>query len=198
MKKFYCCDYCDELFETEEACKKHEETCTDKADFEECRALDKDSIVRQLKDLLEEVEIFDEAYNANILKELYDEVHSLDEEFESCDHTNCNCNRLADNGTRDNGVFDFDFDGLNKEVESTFEKTKKNFEDTIKDYAKNKTGKACTFYLNGKKLSREDFLKEIDTILDKDVKSTAKSAAKTAVKKTDDFLTSILDKLEID
>ena len=30
MKKFYCCDYCDELFETEAECKAHEATCSEK------------------------------------------------------------------------------------------------------------------------------------------------------------------------
>ena len=67
MKKFYCCDYCDELFETETECKVHEATCPEKKDYDECRKMDKDSLILHLREFIEEVEIFNEAYGADIV-----------------------------------------------------------------------------------------------------------------------------------
>lgn len=75
MKKFYCCDYCDELFETEAECKAHEATCPEKKDYDESRKMDKDSLILHLREFIEEAEIFNEAYGADIMEELLGDFH---------------------------------------------------------------------------------------------------------------------------
>ena len=52
MKKFYCCDYCDELFETEAECRAHEVTCSEKKDYDESRKMDKDSLILHLREFM--------------------------------------------------------------------------------------------------------------------------------------------------
>lgn len=156
MKKFYCCDYCDELFETEAECKAHEATCTEKKDYDESRKMDKDSLILHLRELIEEIEIFNEAYGADIMDELIDDFRDGKLSFDGCD-----CEHKCDDTC--------DCDCEDKEY---------------------------TFYLNGKQVSKEDLKKELAKIFSTKVVPAAKDATKTAVKKTDDFLTTILEKLD--
>lgn len=124
MKKFYCCDYCDKLFETEAECKAHEATCPEKKDYDESRKMDKDSLILHLREFIEEVEIFNEAYGADIVDELRDD------------------------------------------------------------------------FRDGKQVSKEELKKELANIFSAKIVPAAKGATKTAVKKTDDFLNTILEKLD--
>lgn len=95
MKKFYCCDYCDELFETEAECKTHEATCPEKKDYDECRKMDKDSLILHLREFIEEVEIFNEAYNVDIMDELLDDSRDGKLSLDSCDCEH-KCNDTCD------------------------------------------------------------------------------------------------------
>ena len=104
MKKFYCCDYCDELFETEAECKAHEATCTEKKDYDESRKMDKDSLILHLREFIEEVEIFNEAYGADIMDELLDDFRDGKLSFDGCDcehkcddtcDCDCDCDCIA-------------------------------------------------------------------------------------------------------
>lgn len=199
MKKFYCCDYCDELFETEAECKAHEATCSEKKDYDESRKMDKDSLILHLREFIEEVEIFNEAYGADIMKELLNDFYDGELNFSTCedvrdDKCDCDCDCSCDEGLdeedfdEDEDFFD-DFFGTShvKDAEERLEEILKDCCDKDKEY---------TFYLNGKKVSKEDLKKELAKIFSTKVVPAAKDATKTAVKKTDDFLSAILEKLD--
>ena len=201
MKKFYCCDYCDELFETEAECKAHEATCSEKKDYDESRKMDKDSLILHLRELIEEVEIFNEAYGADIMDELIDDFHDGELSFDDCDcehncddtcYCDCDCGCEDKENDEDFGededFFD-DFFGIShiKDTEERLEEILKDCCDKDKEY---------TFYLNGKKVSKEDLKKELADIFSAKIVPAAKDATKTAVKKTDDFLSTILEKLD--
>ena len=204
MKKFYCCDYCDELFETETECKTHEATCPEKKDYDESRKMDKDSLILHLREFIEEVEIFNEAYNADIMDELLDDSRDGKLSLDSCDcehkcNDTCDCdcedkeNDEDYNDNDDNEVCDEDF------YDDFFgifhvKDTEKHLEEILKDCCNN--DKEYTFYLNGKKVSKEDLKKELADIFSAKIVPAAKDATKTAVKKTDDFLSAILEKLD--
>lgn len=199
MKKFYCCDYCDELFETEAECKAHEATCSEKKDYDESRKMDKDSLILHLRELIEEVEIFNEAYGADIMEELLNDFYDGELNFSTCedacdDKCDCDCDCSCDEGLdeedfdEDKDFFD-DFFGTShvKDAEEHLEEILKDCCDKDKEY---------TFYLNGKKVSKEDLKKELADIFSTKIVPAAKDATKTAVKKTDDFLSTILEKLD--
>lgn len=201
MKKFYCCDYCDELFETETECKVHEATCPEKKDYDECRKMDKDSLILHLREFIEEVEIFNEAYGADIVDELRGDFRDGELNFSTCEDTcddkcdcDCDCDCSCDEGLdeedfdEDEDFFD-DFFGTPhvKDARECLEEILKDCCDKDKEY---------TFYLNGKKVSKEDLKKELAKIFSTKVVPAAKDATKTAVKKTDDFLSTILEKLD--
>lgn len=199
MKKFYCCDYCDELFETEAECKAHEATCSEKKDYDESRKMDKDSLILHLREFIEEVEIFNEAYGADIMEELLNDFYDGELNFSTCedacdDKCDCDCDCSYDEGLdeedfdEDEDFFD-DFFGTShvKDAEERLEEILKDCCDKDKEY---------TFYLNGKKVSKEDLKKELAKIFSTKVVPAAKDATKTAVKKTDDFLSTILEKLD--
>lgn len=199
MKKFYCCDYCDKLFETEAECKAHEATCSEKKDYDESRKMDKDSLILHLREFIEEVEIFNEAYGADIMEELLNDFYDGELNFSTCedacdDKCDCDCDCSCDEGLdeedfdEDEDFFD-DFFGTShvKDVEERLEEILKDCCDKDKEY---------TFYLNGKKVSKEDLKKELAKIFSTKVVPAAKDATKTAVKKTDDFLSAILEKLD--
>lgn len=199
MKKFYCCDYCDELFETEAECKAHEATCSEKKDYDESRKMDKDSLILHLREFIEEVEIFNEAYGADIMEELLNDFYDGELNFSTCedvcdDKCDCDCDCSCDEGLdeedfdEDEDFFD-DFFGTShvKDAEERLEEILKDCCDKDKEY---------TFYLNGKKVSKEDLKKELAKIFSTKVVPAAKDATKTAVKKTDDFLSAILEKLD--
>lgn len=204
MKKFYCCDYCDDLFETETECKVHEATCPEKKDYDECRKMDKDSLILHLREFIEEVEIFNEAYGADIMDELLGDFRDGELSFDSCDcehecddtcDCDCDCeNKENDedyddgNEARDEDFYD-DFFGI-----SHVKDAEKHLEKILKDCCNN--DKEYTFYLNGKKVSKEDLKKELTDIFSAKIVPAAKDATKTAVKKTDDFLSAILEKLD--
>lgn len=199
MKKFYCCDYCDELFETEAECKAHEATCSEKKDYDESRKMDKDSLILHLREFIEEVEIFNEAYGADIMEELLNDFYDGELNFSTCedacdDKCDCDCDCSCDEGLdeedfdEDEDFFD-DFFGTShvKDAEERLEEILKDCCDKNKEY---------TFYLNGKKVSKEDLKKELADIFSTKIVPAAKDATKTAVKKTDDFLSTILEKLD--
>lgn len=199
MKKFYCCDYCDELFETEAECKAHEATCSEKKDYDESRKMDKDSLILHLREFIEEVEIFNEAYGADIMEELLNDFYDGELNFSTCedacdDKCDCDCDCSCDEGLdeedfdEDEDFFD-DFFGTShvKDAEERLEEILKDCYDKDKEY---------TFYLNGKKVSKEDLKKELADIFSTKIVPAAKDATKTAVKKTDDFLSTILEKLD--
>lgn len=202
MKKFYCCDYCDELFETEAECKAHEATCPEKKDYDESRKMDKDSLILHLREFIEEVEIFNEAYGADIMDELLGDFHDGELSFDSCDREHkcddtCNCDcedkKNDEDYDDDNKAYDEDFYGdlfgisHVKNAEERFEEILKNCCDDDKE---------CTLYLNGKQVSKEELKKELANIFSAKIVPAAKGATKTAVKKTDDFLNTILEKLD--
>lgn len=197
MKKFYCCDYCDELFETEAECKAHEATCSEKKDYDESRKMDKDSLILHLREFIEEVEIFNEAYGADIMEELLNDFYDGELNFSTCEDAcddKCDCDCSCDEGLdekdfdEDEDFFD-DFFGTShvKDAEERLEEILKDCCDKDKEY---------TFYLNGKKVSKEDLKKELADIFSTKIVPAAKDATKTAVKKTDDFLSTILEKLD--
>lgn len=199
MKKFYCCDYCDELFETEAECKAHEATCSEKKDYDESRKMDKDSLILHFREFIEEVEIFNEAYGADIMEELLNDFYDGELNFSTCedacdDKCDCDCDCSCDEGLdeedfdEDEDFFD-DFFGTShvKDAEEHLEEILKVCCDKDKEY---------TFYLNGKKVSKEDLKKELADIFSAKIVPAAKDATKTAVKKTDDFLSAILEKLD--
>ena len=204
MKKFYCCDYCDELFETEAECKTHEATCPEKKYYDECRKMDRDSLILHLREFIEEVEIFNEAYNADIMDELLDDFRDGKLSLDSCDcehkcNDTCDCdcedkendedyNDNDDDEVCDEDFYD-DFFGI-----SHVKDTEKRLEEILKVCCNN--DKEYTFYLNGKKVSKEDLKKELADIFSAKIVPAAKDATKTAVKKTDDFLSAILEKLD--
>lgn len=201
MKKFYCCDYCDELFETEAECKTHEAICSEKKDYDESRKMDKDSLILHLREFIEEVEIFNEAYGADIMDELLNDFYDGELNFSTCedacdDKCDCDCDRGCDEeldeedfGEDEDEDFFDDFFGTShvKDAEERLEEILKDCCDKDKEY---------TFYLNGKKVSKEDLKKELAKIFSTKVVPAAKDATKTAVKKTDDFLSAILEKLD--
>lgn len=197
MKKFYCCDYCDELFETEAECKAHEATCSEKKDYDECRKMDKDSLILHLREFIEEVEIFNEAYGADIMDELLDDFRDGELSFDSrdCEHKcndtcdcDCDCEDNDDDEVCDEDFYDNLF-GI-----SHVKNAEERLEEILKDCCDN--DKEYTFYLNGKKVSKEDLKKELADIFSAKIVPAAKDATKTAVKKTDDFLSAILEKLD--
>ena len=200
MKKFYCCDYCDELFETEAECKAHEATCSEKKDYDESRKMDKDSLILHLREFIEEVEIFNEAYGADIIGELRDNLRDGELSFDSCDcehkcNDTCDCDcededydNNDDDEVCDEDFYD-DFFGI-----SRVKNVEERLEEILKDCCSN--DKEYTFYLNGKQVSKEDLKKKLAEIFSTKVVPAAKDATKTAVKKTDDFLTTILEKLD--
>lgn len=201
MKKFYCCDYCDELFETEAECKTHEATCPEKKDYDESRKMDKDSLILHLREFIEEVEIFNEAYGADIMDELLADFYGGDLDLEDCDCGH-NCDDTC--GCKD-GMNDEDYDEDKDEVcdedfyddffgISRVKDAEERLEEILKDCCDK--DKEYTFYLNGKKVSKEDLKKELADIFSAKIVPAAKDATKTAVKKTDDFLSAILEKLD--
>ena len=203
MKKFYCCDYCDELFETEAECKAHEATCSEKKDYDESRKMDKDSLILHLREFIEEVEIFNEAYGADIMDELLDDFRDGELSFDGCDCEH-KCDDTCDRDCKDKEN-DEDYDDNDDEVcdedfyDDFFDISHvKNAEERLKEILKDccNNDKGYTFYLNGKQVSKEDLKKELAEIFSTKVVPAAKDATKTAVKKTDDFLTTILEKLD--
>ena len=207
MKKFYCCDYCDELFETEAECKAHEATCSEKKDYDESRKMDKDSLILHLREFIEEVEIFNEAYGADIMDELLNDFRDGELSFDGCDcEHKCNDTCDCDREDKEN---DEDYDGNDDEIcdedfyDDFFDdffgiSHVKNAEERLKEILKDccSNDKEYTFYLNGKQVSKEKLKKELADIFSTTIVPAAKDATKTAVKKTDDFLTTILEKLD--
>lgn len=175
MKKFYCCEYCDELFETKEECEKHEADCSDKADYEESRKCDYDSLMIHLADLIEEIEIFDEAYNCDVLNEILENLTAAKKDSE------CNCHDCksdCDCGTCDDVKNAKDAkDGNNANELSNYIK------DLLDSWNDN-----VTCYINGKEVTAKD--------IEKMFSDKATASAKSALKKTDDFLNAILEKLD--
>ena len=203
MKKLYCCDYCDELFETEAECKAHEATCSEKKDYDESRKMDKDSLILHLREFIEEVEIFNEAYGADIMDELLNDFRDGELSFDGCDcEHKCNDTCDCDREDKEN---DEDYDGNDDEIcdkdfyddffgISHLKNAEERLEEILKDCCDN--DKEYTFYLNGKKVSKEDLKNELADIFSAKIIPVAKDATKTAVKKTDDFLSAILEKLD--
>ena len=172
MKKFYCCEYCDELFETKEECEKHEADCSAKVDYEESRKCDYDSLMIHLTDLIEEIEIFDEAYNCDVLNEILENLTAAkkDSECNCCDrNSDCDCSTCDD-------VKDV------KDVKDTNE-----LNDYIKDLL-DSWDDNVTCYINGKEVTAKD--------IEKMFSDKATASAKSVLKKTDDFLNTILEKLD--
>ena len=175
MKKFYCCEYCDELFETKEECEKHEADCSDKADYEESRKCDYDSLMIHLADLIEEIEIFDEAYNCDVLNEILENLTAAkkDSEYNCCDRkSDCDCDNCDDvkdaNDTKDAK----DTDELSNYIKDLLD----SWDDNV------------TCYINGKEVTAKD--------IEKMFSDKATASAKSVLKKTDDFLNTILEKLD--
>lgn len=207
MKKFYCCDYCDELFETEAECKAHEATCPEKKNYDKSRKMDKDSLILHLREFIEEVEIFNEAYGADIVDELRDDFRDGELSFDSCDcehkcndtydcDCDCDCDcedKKNDEDYDDNEVCDEDFYDDFFGI-SRVKNAEEHLEEILKDCCD--SDKECTLYLNGKQVSKEELKKELANIFSAKIVPAAKGATKTAVKKTDDFLNTILEKLD--
>ena len=172
MKKFYCCEYCDELFETKEECEKHEADCPDKVDYEESRKCDYDSLMIHLADLIEEIEIFDEAYNCDVLNEILDNLNAAkkDSECNCCDRkSDCDC------GTCDDVKDAKDAKDTN-ELSNYIKDLLDSWDDNV------------TCYINGKEVTAKD--------IEKMFSDKATASAKSVLKKTDDFLNTILEKLD--
>ena len=176
MKKFYCCDYCDELFETEaeckEECEKHEADCSDKVDYEESRKCDYDSLMIHLADLIEEIEIFDEAYNCDVLNEILENLTAAKKDSE------CNCRTCKS---------DCDCDACDDVKDVKDVKDTNELNDYIKDLL-DSWDDNVTCYINGKEVTAKD--------IEKMFSDKATASAKSVLKKTDDFLNAILEKLD--
>ena len=175
MKKFYCCEYCDELFETKEECEKHEADCSDKVDYEESRKCDYDSLMIHLADLIEEIEIFDEAYNCDVLNEILENLTAAKKDSE------CNC-RACKSDCDCDICDDVDDAKDAKDVKDTNELSN-YIKDLLDSWDDN-----VTCYINGKEVTAKDIVKMFSD------KATA--SAKSVLKKTDDFLNTILEKLD--
>ena len=172
MKKFYCCEYCDELFETKEECEKHEADCSDKANYEESRKCDYDSLMIHLANLIEEIEIFDEAYNCDVLNEILENLTAAKKDSEC----NCrDCKSDCDCGTC-NDAKDAKDDNDANELSNYIKDLLDSWDDNV------------TCYINGKEVTAKDIEKMFSD------KTTA--SAKSVLKKTDDFLNTILEKLD--
>ena len=178
MKKFYCCEYCDELFETKEECEKHEADCSDKVDYEESRKCDYDSLMIHLADLIEEIEIFDEAYNCDVLNEILENLTAAkkDSDCDCCTRkSDCDCGTCNDvKDTKDakdaNDVKD------TNELSNYIKDLLDSWDDNV------------TCYINGKEVTAKD--------IEKMFSDKATASAKSVLKKTDDFLNTILEKLD--
>ena len=178
MKKFYCCEYCDELFETKEECEKHEADCSDKADYEESRKCDYDSLMIHLANLIEEIEIFDEAYNCDVLNEILENLTAAKKDSE------CNCRACKSDCDCDicDDVDDVDDADDAKDVKDTNELSN-YIKDLLDSWDDN-----VTCYINGKEVTVKD--------IEKMFSDKATASAKSVLKKTDDFLNTILEKLD--
>lgn len=175
MKKFYCCEYCDELFENKEECEKHEADCAAKADYEESRKCDYDSLVIHLADLIEEIEIFDEAYNCDVLNEILENLTAAKKDSErNC----CACESDCDCGTCDDVKDIKDV----KDVKDTNELSN-YIKDLLDSWDDN-----VTCYIDGKEVTAKD--------IEKMFSDKATASAKSVLKKTDGFLNTILEKLD--
>lgn len=175
MKKFYCCEYCDELFETKEECEKHEADCFDKADYEESRKCDYDSLMIHLADLIEEIEIFDEAYNCDVLNEILENLTAAKKDSEcNCNACNsdCDCSTCDDVKDGKDGKDGNDANELSNYIKNLLD----SWDDNI------------TCYINGKEVTAKD--------IEKMFSDKATASAKSVLKKTDDFLNTILEKLD--
>ena len=175
MKKFYCCEYCDELFETKEECEKHEADCSDKVDYEESRKCDYDSVMIHLTDLIEEIEIFDEAYNCDVLNEILENLTAAKKDSE------CNCRACKSDCDCDT-CDDVDDAKDAKDVKDTNELSN-YIKDLLDSWDDN-----VTCYINGKEVTAKD--------IEKMFSDKATESAKSVLKKTDDFLNTILEKLD--
>lgn len=175
MKKFYCCEYCDELFETKEECEKHEADCFDKADYEESRKCDYDSLMIHLADLIEEIEIFDEAYNCDVLNEILENLTAAKKDSECNCHT---CKSDCDCGTCDDAK-----DAKDAEDDNDAHELSNYIKDLLGSWDDN-----VTCYINGKEVTAKD--------IEKMFSDKATVSAKSVLKKTDDFLNTILEKLD--
>ena len=174
MKKFYCCEYCDELFETKEECEKHEADCSDKVDYEESRKCDYDSLMIHLANLIEEIEIFDEAYNCDVLNEILENLTAAKKDSE------CNCRACKSDCDCDCDTCDDAKDA--KDVKDTNELSN-YIKDLLDSWDDN-----VTCYINGKEVTAKD--------IEKMFSDKATASAKSVLKKTDDFLNTILEKLD--
>ena len=172
MKKFYCCEYCDELFETKEECEKHEADCSDKVDYEESRKCDYDSLMIHLADLIEEIEIFDEAYNCDVLNEILENLTAAKKDSE------CNCRACKS---------DCDCDTCDDAGDAKDAKDTNELSNYIKDLL-DSWDDNVTCYINGKEVTAKD--------IEKMFSDKATASAKSVLKKTDDFLNTILEKLD--
>ena len=170
MKKFYCCEYCDELFETKEECEKHEADCSDKVDYEESRKCDYDSLMIHLANLIEEIEIFDEAYNCDVLNEILENLTAAKKDSE------CNCRACKSDCDDADDAKDA------KDVKDTNELSN-YIKDLLDSWDDN-----VTCYINGKEVTAKD--------IEKMFSDKATASAKSVLKKTDDFLNTILEKLD--
>lgn len=172
MKKFYCCEYCDELFETKEECEKHEADCSNKADYEESRKCDYDSLMIHLADLIEEIEIFDEAYNCDVLNEILENLTAAKKDSE------CDCHVCKS---------DCDCDTCDDSKDAKDVKDANELSNYIKDLL-DSWDNNVTCYINGKEVTAKD--------VEKMFSDKATASAKSVLKKTDDFLNTILEKLD--
>ena len=172
MKKFYCCEYCDELFETKEECEKHEADCSDKVDYEESRKCDYDSLMIHLADLIEEIEIFDEAYNCDVLNEILENLTAAKKDSE------CNCRACKS---------DCDCDTCDDAKDVKDAKDTNELSNYINDLL-DSWDDNVTCYINGKEVTAKD--------IEKMFSDKATASAKSVLKKTDDFLNTILEKLD--
>ena len=175
MKKFYCCEYCDELFETKEECEKHEADCSDKVDYEESRKCDYDSLMIHLADLIEEIEIFDEAYNCDVLNEILENLTAAKKDSE------CNCR--ACKSDCDCETCDDADDAKDTEDVKDANELSNYIKDLLDSWDDN-----VTCYINGKEVTAKD--------IEKMFSNKATASAKSVLKKTDDFLNTILEKLD--
>ena len=128
-----------------------------------------------LADLIEEIEIFDEAYNCDVLNEILESLTAAKKDSE-CDCRACKSD--CDCGTCD-------------DVKDT--KDTKDVKDTneLSNYIKDLLGSwddNVTCYINGKEVTAKD--------IEKMFSDKATASAKSVLKKTDDFLNTILEKLD--
>ena len=149
--------------------------CFDKADYEESRKCDYDSLMIHLADLIEEIEIFDEAYNCDVLNEILESLTAAKKDSEcNCRACKSDCDCETSNNAKDakDANDDEDTSKLNNYIKDLLD----SWDDNV------------TCYINGKEVTAKD--------IEKMFSDKATASAKSVLKKTDDFLNTILEKLD--